>query len=68
MVLAVWQLVLGEVRLIGGGLVRVFTSDGKQHDALKKRTMDKTLESKLKSGIKTKLRTCDDNGVFTDDD
>ena len=30
--------------------------------------MDKTLESTLKSGINTKLLTCDDKGVFTNDD
>jgi hypothetical protein len=42
-------------------------SGGKQHDALKKRTMDKTLESTLKAGTNTKLPTCDDKGVFTDD-
>jgi len=30
--------------------------------------MDKTLESTLKAGINTKLPTCDDKGVFTDDD
>ena len=33
---------------------------GKQHDALKKRTMDKTLEITLKSSINTTLPTCDD--------
>jgi hypothetical protein len=32
----------------GGGIERVFTAVGKQHDALKKSTMDKTLESTLK--------------------
>ena len=52
----------------GGGIERVFFSAGKQHDALKKRTMDKTLESTLKASINTKLPTCDDKGVFTDDD
>ena len=40
----------------------------KQHDALKKKTMDKTLENTLKVSINTKLPTCDDKGVFTDDD
>ncbi len=50
----------------GGGIERVFT--GKQHDDLKKRTMDKTLESTLKAGMSTKLPTCDDKGVFTDDE
>jgi hypothetical protein len=44
---------------------RVFFLDGKHHETLKKRTMDKTLEITLKAGINT---TCDDKGVFTDDD
>jgi hypothetical protein len=35
---------------------------------LKKKTMDKTLEITLKTSINTKLSTCDDKGVFTDDD
>ena len=35
----------------------------KQHDDLKKRTMDKTLESTLKAGMNSKLPTCDDKGV-----
>ena len=52
----------------GGGIERVFFSSGKQHDTLKKRTMDKTLESTLKASINTMLPTCDDKGVFTDDD
>ena len=52
----------------GGGIERVFFSAGKQHDALKKRTMNKTLESTLKASINTTLPTCDDKGVFTDDD
>ena len=52
----------------GGGIERVFFSAGKQHDALKKKTMDKTQESTLKTSINTKLSTCDDKGVFTDDD
>ena len=30
--------------------------------------MDKTLESTLKASINTTLPTCDDKGVFTDDD
>ena len=47
----------------GGGIERE-----KQHDDLKKRTMDKTLENTLKSGMNTKLPTCDDKGVFTDDE
>jgi hypothetical protein len=49
----------------GGGIERVFFSAGKQHDALKKKTMDKTLEITLKASINTKLPTCDDKGVFT---
>jgi hypothetical protein len=52
----------------GSGIERVFFSSGKQHDALKKNTMDKTLEMKLKASINTMLPTCDDKGVFTDDD
>jgi hypothetical protein len=50
------------------GIDRVFFADGKQHDDLKKKTIDKTLESTLKASINTKLLTCDDKGVFTDDD
>jgi len=38
----------------GGGIERVFFSAGKQHDALKKKTMDKTLENTLKASINTK--------------
>jgi hypothetical protein len=30
--------------------------------------MDKTLENTLKAGMNTKLPTCDDKGVFTDDE
>ena len=52
----------------GGGIERVFFSARKQHDALKKNTMDKTLEITLKASINTMLPTCDDKGVFTDDD
>jgi hypothetical protein len=52
----------------GGGIERVFTGTGKQHDDLKKSTMDKTLEITLKAGMNTKLTTCDDKGVFTDDE
>jgi hypothetical protein len=37
------------------------------YDDLKKKTMDKTLESTLKAGINTKLPTCDAEGVFHDD-
>jgi hypothetical protein len=44
----------------GGGTNRVFFSAGKQHDALKEKTMDKhTLESTLKAAINTKLSPCD---------
>jgi len=53
---------------IGLAIERVFTAAGKQHDALKKRTMDKTLESTLKASINMTLPTCDDKGNFTDDD
>ena len=35
----------------GVGIERVFTAVAKQHDDLKKRTMDKTLEITLKTGI-----------------
>jgi hypothetical protein len=52
----------------GGGIERVFTAAGKQHDTLKKSTMDKMLESTLKAGMNTKSPTCDDKGVFTDDE
>ncbi len=52
----------------GGGIEGVFFSAGKQHDTLKQKTMDKTQESTLKASINTKLLTCDDKGVFTDDD
>ncbi len=53
----------------GGGKERVIFSAGKQRDALKKNTMDKTQESTLKTSINTMLPTCDDKGVsVTDDD
>ena len=53
----------------GDGIERVFTAGGKQHDDLKKSTMDQTLEITLKTGMNTKLSTCDDDkGVFTDDE
>jgi len=51
----------------GGGIERVFTAAGKQDDALKKSTMDKTLENTLKAGIDAKFPSCNDKGVFTDD-
>ena len=38
----------------GGGIEEVFFSSAKQHDALQKGTMDKTLENTLKTSIKTK--------------
>jgi hypothetical protein len=40
---------------------------GKQHDDLKKNTMDKTLENTLKTGMNTKFPTRHDKAVFTDD-
>ena len=52
----------------GGGIEWVFFSSGKQYDTLKKNTMDKTLENTLKASSDTMLPTCDDKGVFTDDD
>ena len=42
----------------GGGIERVFFSAGKQHDTLKKKTRDKTLESTLKAGINTWCPGC----------
>jgi hypothetical protein len=56
------------VVLSGDGIERVFFSVGKQHDSLKKSTMDKTLEITLNTSINTMLPICDDKGVFTDDD
>ena len=58
-----WRQVLG-CPGSGGGIE--FTAAGKQHDDLKKMTMDKTLEITLKAGMNTKLPTCDDKGVLTD--
>ena len=52
----------------GGGIERVFTTPAKHHDTLKKNTVNKTLENTLKTGMNTKLPTCDDKGVFTDED
>jgi hypothetical protein len=52
----------------GGGIERVFPPTGKQYDDLKKNTIDKTLENTLKTGMNTKLPTCHDKGVFTDDE
>jgi hypothetical protein len=52
----------------GVGIDRVFTTAGKQHDDLKKNTMDKMLESTFKAGMNTELPTCHDIGVFTDDE
>jgi hypothetical protein len=51
----------------GGGIEQVFFSAGKQHDDLKKNTVDKTLESILKASINMMLPTCDEKGVFTDE-
>ncbi len=56
----------------GGGMVPdraplFFSCKLEQHVTLKKKTRDKTLESTLKAPINTKLTTCDDKGVFTDD-
>jgi len=51
----------------GDGIERIILSVAKQHDALKKKTRDKTLESTLKVAINTKLPTCDERGVFTED-
>ncbi len=39
-----------------------------KYDTFKKTTRDKTPENTLKTTINTKLPTCDDKGVFTDDD
>ena len=50
------------------GIERVFTTTGKQYDTLKKNTMDKTMENTLKVGMNTKVPTCDDKEVFTDDE
>ena len=46
----------------------VFTTAGKEHDDLKKKTMDKTLESSRKAGLNTKLPICDAEGVTYDDE
>ena len=50
----------------GGGIERVFTAGGKQHDDLKLKAMDKTLESSRTAGLNTKLPICDAEGVFHD--
>ncbi len=42
-----------------GGIERVFFADGKQNHALKKNTMNKTLENTLKVSINTKLKFVD---------
>jgi hypothetical protein len=44
----------------GGGIERVFTVSGKQHDDLKKSTMDKTVENTLTTDMNTKFPTCDE--------
>ena len=55
-----------------GRIDRVFFAAGKTENSMmlsrKKICMDKTLESTLKTSTNTKLLTCDDKGVFTDDD
>jgi hypothetical protein len=51
----------------GGGIERVFFSAGKQHDALKKRTMDKTLESTLNTSINTMLPVMTKESSHDDD-
>ena len=57
-----------DVEMTRGGIDRVFFPDGKQDDALKKKTRDKkTLEITLETSINAMLSTCDDKGVFTDD-
>ena len=53
------------VSVSGVGIERVFTSDGKQYDDLKKRITDKMLEIILETGMNTKLKTGDVKGVFT---
>jgi len=62
MLLWMWRQFHGS----GGGIERVFTSAGKQHYALKKNTRRWTPH--LKAGINTEFPTCDDEGVFNDDD
>ena len=57
-----------DVEMTGGGIESVFFSVGKQQDTLKKKNRDKTLENTLKASTSTKLSTCDDKGVFIDDD
>ena len=52
----------------GCGILPESVSFLQSGETLKNRTMDKTLENTFKSGINTKLPTCDDRGVFTDDD
>ena len=43
--------------LSGGGIERVFTAAGKQHDDLKKKTMDKTLGMPKESSMMMKAPT-----------
>ena len=53
----------------GGRIQRVFTAAGKQHaDDLKKKTVEKTLESSLKAGMDTELPSGDDTGVCRGDE
>ena len=64
-----WTFHLGHLYLCCVSSVRVVPHRlRKQDDDLKKRTMDKTLETTLKARMNTKLMTCDDKGVFTDDE
>jgi hypothetical protein len=44
-----------------------FSSDNKTHK-LSRKALSKTLENTLKAGMNTKLPTCDDKGVFIDDE
>ncbi len=61
------QMCLNKEVTVEPKVCQVF-SPGKQHDTLKKRTIDKTLKSTMKALINTTLPTCDDKGVFTDND
>jgi hypothetical protein len=63
-VVRMWRQFHGCPASPGGGIERVSFSAGKQHDALKGKTMDKTLENALKASINTKLPTCDDKAVM----
>ena len=65
-VVRVWRQVHG-CPASGGGIERVFFSAGKEHDALKKSTMDKTLEITLKTSINTRAGGCDIPGAYSVD-